>query len=89
MWVVHTFTYRLFLTVLGNSITDYARAVGKNEIQWTEEHAQPRMNFQRSPEEPETPSDYISLLQRYTKLAPFLVPPSSGSERLNHYNLTP
>ncbi|RHZ50978.1 hypothetical protein CDV55_103165 [Aspergillus turcosus] len=64
-----------------NSIADYAIAVGKNEIQWAEEHAQPRMNFQRSPEEPETPSDYISLLQRYTKLAPFLVPPSSGSEQ--------
>ncbi|GIK02212.1 phosphotransferase enzyme [Aspergillus viridinutans] len=64
-----------------NSIADYAVAVGKNEIQWAEENAQPRMNFQRSPEEPETPGDYISLLQRYTKLAPFLVPPSASSEQ--------
>ncbi|KAF7157478.1 hypothetical protein CNMCM5623_001739 [Aspergillus felis] len=39
------------------------------------------MNFQRSMEEPETPGDYISLLQRYTKLAPFLVPPSVSSEQ--------
>lgn len=62
---------------------DYALAIGKNEIQWAEEHARPRMNFQRSVEEPETPGDYISMLQRYNKLVPFLVPPSLCSEQTN------
>ncbi|PKX89635.1 uncharacterized protein P174DRAFT_303263, partial [Aspergillus novofumigatus IBT 16806] len=64
-----------------NSIADYAIAIGKNEIQWAEEHAQPRMNFQRSIKEPETPGNYISVLQQYTTLAPFLVPPSGDSKR--------
>ncbi|KAF4230875.1 hypothetical protein CNMCM8980_005656 [Aspergillus fumigatiaffinis] len=64
-----------------SSIVDYALAIGKNEIQWAEEHARPRMNFQRSVEEPETPADYISMLQRYNKLVRFLVPPSLCSEQ--------
>jgi hypothetical protein len=87
---VHTSSLALVLTILGNSIADYATAIGKNEMQWAKEHAQPRMNYQRSSDEPETAGDYISLLQRYTKLAPFLVPPSGDSERtitLSHPDL--
>jgi hypothetical protein len=87
---VHTLALALVLTILGISIADYATAIGKNEMQWANEHAQPRMNYQRSSDEPETAGDYISLLQRYTKLAPFLVPPSADSERtitLSHPDL--
>ncbi|BDD62974.1 hypothetical protein MAP00_007924 [Monascus purpureus] len=65
-----------------DSIADYALAVGKNEIQWAEEHAQPRINFQRSTEEPETPGDYISVLQQYNKLVPYLVPPPLCNEQV-------
>ncbi|KAL4950825.1 kinase-like domain-containing protein [Aspergillus filifer] len=65
------------------SVADYAIAIGTNEIQWAKMHAQPRINYQRSQEEPETPDDYISLLQRYIGLAPNLVSDSSGIEHLN------
>lgn len=57
---------------LGNSVADYAAAVGKNELEWATSHARPRMNFHRSMESPETPDDYISLLKHYMILAPYL-----------------
>ncbi|RAH76776.1 hypothetical protein BO86DRAFT_413617 [Aspergillus japonicus CBS 114.51] len=55
------------------NMTEYARAIAKNEIQWTQTHAQPRMNDQRSEEQPETADEYIALLKRYIELVPYLV----------------
>ena len=61
----------------GSSALEYITALGCNEIQYIQSHAKPRMNFSRSMEEPESPSDALSLITRYMKLGPFLVPPKS------------
>lgn len=53
-------------------MVDYAKDIGLNEIQWAKSFAKPRMNYHRSMENPETPNDYVSLLQRYLQLAPYL-----------------
>lgn len=55
-------------------MADYARAIGENELLWTKLQAKPRMNYQRSMDQPETPDDYISLLSRYLELLPYLLP---------------
>lgn len=49
-------------------------AMGINEIQWAKEHARPRINVYRSTEASESPGDYISLLDRFLQLAPYLSP---------------
>jgi hypothetical protein len=49
-------------------------AMGINEIKWAKSFAKPRINKYRSLEELESPDDYISLLQRYLKLVPYLSP---------------
>ncbi|RJE24397.1 Phosphotransferase enzyme family [Aspergillus sclerotialis] len=46
-----------------SNLVDYATAIGTNELQWAESYAEPRMNFHRSMEKPETREEYISLLQ--------------------------
>jgi hypothetical protein len=56
----------------GMSSSAYIETVGLNELQWSKSYAQPRMNFHRSMNRPETPDDYISLLQQYLKLVPYL-----------------
>lgn len=58
----------------GTTALEYLNALGKNEIQWVKSYARPRMNFHRSMESPEMPDDFLSLLTRYMKLAPYLVP---------------
>ncbi|RDW87094.1 uncharacterized protein DSM5745_03736 [Aspergillus mulundensis] len=61
------------LTSPGTSLLEYAVAIGENELQWAEAHAAPRINPHRSMEEPETPAQYIHLLQQYLKIVPYLV----------------
>ncbi|KAI9747225.1 MAG: hypothetical protein M4579_007502 [Chaenotheca gracillima] len=56
------------------STLEYINALGTNETRWIESHAKPRMNFQRSMEEPESPDELLSLLERFLRLAPYLVP---------------
>ncbi|KAK2756950.1 Phosphotransferase enzyme [Arachnomyces sp. PD_36] len=75
-----------------NTAAGYMLAMGSNEILWTKSHARPRMNFHRSMEHPEVPNDYISLLERYIALAPYLVPASAkeedgGSKTISHPDL--
>ncbi|KAF3484064.1 uncharacterized protein GIQ15_03388 [Arthroderma uncinatum] len=53
---------------------EYAHAMVKNETKWIHTHANPRMNYCRSMKEPELPDDAISLLSRYIKVAPYLIP---------------
>jgi Ser/Thr protein kinase RdoA (MazF antagonist) len=61
-------------------------ATGINEIKWAKAYAKPRINPYRSFEAPETPEEYISLLERYLQLVPYLSPgPSSTS--LSHPDL--
>ncbi|KAJ0423313.1 kinase-like domain-containing protein [Aspergillus carlsbadensis] len=67
-----------------DSMADYAIAIGGNESRWDEAYAKPRMNFWRSQEQPETPAEYTSILQRFIKLAPHLVQEEpSGMEPRN------
>ena len=49
-------------------------AVGINEIQWAKAHTKPQMSAYRSVEKPVSPDDYISLLNRYLQVAPYLSP---------------
>jgi Ser/Thr protein kinase RdoA (MazF antagonist) len=51
--------------------------IATNEIQWAKVHAKRRINPRRSIETPETPEEYISLLQRYIRVAPALASPPS------------
>jgi hypothetical protein len=64
-------------------VADYAIAIGGNEIRWAEAYAKPRMNFWRSQEQPETPAEYISILQRFIKLAPHLIQEPSDMKPRN------
>jgi hypothetical protein len=48
--------------------------MGINEIQWAKAHAKPQINPYRSIEEPICPDDYISLLNRYLQVIPYLSP---------------
>lgn len=50
-------------------------AMGINETQWAKTYAKPRINPHRSLEEPESPNEYMSLLDRYLQLVPHLSPP--------------
>ncbi|KAE8423663.1 kinase-like domain-containing protein [Aspergillus pseudocaelatus] len=66
-----------------SSAAEYSIAIGKNEQKWAESYAQPRMNFYRSLEHQEVPCDYISLLERYVTLAPYLVSSPMSTEQAN------
>jgi Phosphotransferase enzyme family len=54
--------------------------MGLNEIEWVKTHATPRMNYHRSMEEPESPSEFLALLARYMDVSRHLVPPSIDGE---------
>jgi len=51
--------------------------MGMNEIRWTKSFAQPRINYQRSLDSPDTPGEYLKLLTKYLQLAEYLKPASS------------
>ncbi|OGE47113.1 hypothetical protein PENARI_c063G08313 [Penicillium arizonense] len=69
------------------SVTDYARALGMNELEWAASHARPRMNFHRSMDAPETPSEYIALLEKYIALSPYLASWPELPNRISHPDL--
>ncbi|KAK2820002.1 hypothetical protein FQN49_007819 [Arthroderma sp. PD_2] len=73
----------------GSTAAEYITALGSNEILWAKAHAKVRMNYHRSMEHPEIPEDYLSLLQRYVALAPYLVPAASrdAPKTLSHPDL--
>ncbi|KAL2815183.1 phosphotransferase enzyme family protein [Aspergillus granulosus] len=56
---------------------EYTQALGRNEISWIQSHAHPRMNYYRSLEDYELPSDGLALLSQYMDVARYLVPPST------------
>ncbi|PYI01878.1 hypothetical protein BO78DRAFT_240590 [Aspergillus sclerotiicarbonarius CBS 121057] len=62
---------------------DFATALGTNELTWAESHAEPRHNFYRSVKHPESPDEYRSLIQRYLKVAPYLIPNQPTKEPNN------
>ncbi|TVY27963.1 Altered inheritance of mitochondria protein, mitochondrial [Lachnellula hyalina] len=57
-----------------NTPSSYMAAMGINEIQWATAYAKPQINDYPSNETPDSPEDYISLLERYLQLAPHLSP---------------
>lgn len=69
-------------SLTGANPSDYARDIGMNELQWNKSYSQPRMNFHRSMQYPETPGDYNSLIKRYLTLAPYLVSAFSDSAHI-------
>lgn len=52
----------------------FVEAMAKNEISYVERHAEPRMNFYKSSTEPQRPSEAVSLLKRYLKIAKAMIP---------------
>ena len=70
-----------------SNLIDYSTFIGKNELQWAESHAEPRMNFHRSMEQPETREEYISLLRRYLRIIPHLIPNAKERITLSHPDL--
>ncbi len=59
--------------------------MAKNDILYIEHHADPRMNYYRSSTQPQYPSEAVSLLNRYLKIADAMVPTdkSETSEDIN------
>ncbi|KAL5320589.1 hypothetical protein ACEPPN_011399 [Leptodophora sp. 'Broadleaf-Isolate-01'] len=57
-----------------SSPLSYMAAMGINEIQWAAAYATPQINPYRSIETPESPDSYISLLNQYLQLTPYLSP---------------
>ncbi|KAF1851151.1 uncharacterized protein K460DRAFT_28798 [Cucurbitaria berberidis CBS 394.84] len=55
----------------------YAQALGANEVSWIRNNAKFRMNYYRSPKDPELPEDAIHLLAKYEQVAPLLTPASN------------
>ncbi|CEJ55679.1 hypothetical protein PMG11_01927 [Penicillium brasilianum] len=72
-----------------SNVADYALAIGMNEFEWAIANAKPRMNFHRSMESPETPSDYIALLKDYMALSPYLAACTTAElpNRITHPDL--
>lgn len=58
-----------------------------NELQWAASHARSRMNFHRSLDSPETPSQYIDILEKYITLSPYLVSRTESPNTLSHPDL--
>ena len=64
----------LWLICEGSTCQSYMATMGINEIKWANQHAKPRINPRRSLEKPESPSYFISLLERYLQTTPFMAP---------------
>lgn len=52
----------------------YMATMGINEIEWAKAYAKPQINVCRSIDVPDSPDDYISLLERYLQLVPYITP---------------
>ncbi|KAJ0419936.1 hypothetical protein BJY00DRAFT_301945 [Aspergillus carlsbadensis] len=50
-------------------LSGYATSLADNEKRWMNRYAQPRINYYRSYTEPETPSEYIDLVEKYLHVA--------------------
>lgn len=73
-----------FLTLVdtGSTLTDYATNIGTSEMLWTKRYAKPRMNYFRSDVDPETPEEYIELIEKYLQVASLLMPPRCHKREL-------
>lgn len=64
----------------GQSPSEFAKALGRNEMEWIKLHASPRMNYHGSCQDHELPDDDLALLTQYMDVAPYLVPSSTDKE---------
>ncbi|KAH0551208.1 hypothetical protein GP486_007471 [Trichoglossum hirsutum] len=53
-------------------LPDYAKCLGVNERAWAKQFARPRMNYYRSKDTAEMPTEYLDLIEKYLALAPCL-----------------
>jgi hypothetical protein len=64
----------------GRDISHYARSLGENEKYWTDQYAQSRMNYYKSNTDPENPSEYLALVEKYLLVAPFITQSQADSQ---------
>lgn len=62
------------LSCAGKHAFEYTRAIGHNEMMWIKTNAVPRENYYQPGKSEEVLEDGISLLERYMKVASYLVP---------------
>jgi len=63
------------LTSLVHNALDFVRNKAISEKSFVKEHGHPRLNYARSPTEPEQPEEMLKLLDQYLKLAPVMISP--------------
>jgi hypothetical protein len=71
----------LFLTLLGSDHKEYLTCIARKEVEWTRRYGKPiELDFPHNGVFPgvKSPADYISLLDKYLALAPFLLPEDSN-----------
>ncbi|QQK46243.1 phosphotransferase enzyme family protein [Penicillium digitatum] len=61
----------------GKHPREYTRAMGLNEMAWIKSHARPRMNYYRSSQNRELPTDGVTLLEKFVDVSPYLIPDSN------------
>jgi hypothetical protein len=61
--------------------------LGYNELEWAKVFAKSRMNYHWSMDDFESPEDYLSLIERYMKLVPYLSPKTENKKTLFHPDL--
>lgn len=74
-------------SILGRSVADCSLAVGMNKLKWAASHAKPIMDFHRSIDSPEKPSEYVALLEKYLALSPYLASWLEPPNRISHLDL--
>ena len=74
-----------FLETIDSSSLTFVEAMAKNEILYIGHHADSRMNYYRSSTQPQYPSEAVSLLKRYLKIADAMIP-THKSEILKDIN---
>lgn len=83
MWVLSGITIRGFsLTVIGNDPKEYLVSIAAKEIKWTRRYGKSmELDFPHNGVFPgkKSPDDYLSLLEKYLALAPYLLPKNPTS----------
>lgn len=83
------FLFKFFVInrTLGTDLASYATDLGRNEREWVTKHGKSRINYFRSDDEPEKPSEMVELLEKYLKVAPYISQCPQDSEYLGIQSL--
>ena len=68
----------------GQDPSEYAKALGCNEMTGLKLHASPQMNYHRSCQEHELPDDGLVLLTQYMDVASYSVPSSTDEAAISN-----